>query len=79
MEPAQDVADEPSQEPEKVPWRKNLLWLFGLAYCVTATLYGADVIAQAHIPGYASLGAMIIEAFKILSIGTIAVAKDMIR
>ena len=65
--------------PAKVPWRKNLLWLFGLAYVTTAALYGADIAAQHHIEGYVSQGALLVEAFKVLSIGTIAVAKDMIR
>ena len=74
-----DAADTAVQEPAKVPWRKNLLWLFGLAYTVTGALYACDVWAQGEIEGYVSQAAALIEVFKVLAIGTIAVAKDMIR
>lgn len=73
------VVDAADEQPARVPWRKNLLWLFGLAYVTTGALYGADLVAQAEIDDYTSHGALLIEAFKVLSIGTIAVAKDMIR
>lgn len=66
-------------EKPSVPWRKNLLWLFGLAYVTTGGLYAGDAIAQGQIEGYVSQGAVLVEAFKVLSIGTIAVAKDMIK
>ncbi len=75
----EDPGQETATEKPSVPWRKNLLWLFGLAYATTGGLYAGDVVAQGAIDGYVSQGAVLVEAFKVLSIGTIAVAKDMIR
>lgn len=79
MEPGEDRGREAATEIASVPWRKNPLWLFGLAYVTTGGLYAGDVAAQGWIEGYVSQGAVLVEAFKVLSIGTIAVAKDMIR
>lgn len=66
-------------EPAKVPWRKNLLMLFGIGYLATACLYIGDLAALSRIEEYASHAGAIIEVFKILTIGAVALAKDMIR
>ena len=64
---------------ELVPWRKNVLMLFAIGYFACAALYGADVYATSAIDGYATQAAVIVEAVKLLTVGVIAVAKDLIR
>ena len=76
------TAPPPAAHPEAdvVPWRKNVLALFGAAYAFCAVMYAADVWAVKYIAGtYESHAAVIVEAVKMLTIGVIAVAKDLIK
>ena len=66
-------------EPAKLPWRKNLLSLFGIAYGATTIVYAADVAATAFVAGHVSQAGIIVEVYKILTIGAVALSKDMIR
>lgn len=63
----------------RLPWRKNLLCLFGIAYFAVGGAYGADLAATAGIDGYVSQAELILEVMQILTIGAVALAKDMIR
>ena len=74
-----DSPDDAGEEPARLPWRKNLLTLFGIAYAATTVVYGADVVATAFVAGHVSQAAIVIEVYKILTIGAVALAKDMIR
>lgn len=60
-----------------VPWRKNILWLFGLAFLAGGAMLCAELTAEAMLDDYDGHMETVLEYFKIIGIGAIALAKDL--
>lgn len=63
--------------PAKLPWRKNILVLFAIAFGAGGALLLTDMVAAAIINNYATHFPTILEYFKIIGIGAVALAKDL--